>query len=242
MLKYHDDFLNANDRKTLPCSVEALRLGKAFNLPNLKQYAVDTARQYVDEKLHRLFKAIAEKTGPIIYMEGEIPIRERAVTMGARPAVAMLAPPGLAELDDEHSKQILQDIVLLVIGLKHRIRSSGVSIKKQFKDSLQGLKKSTPFLELYLDMDVDYPAFRMESILPVKSNQVTVKCACPSHFGPQDKVSGKHRFTGFKRSDILKLKNDSSGPQPYILLNPFDGAKTMYCWECAGIRGYPWRH
>lgn len=242
MLKYHDGFLNRNDRKTLPCCVEALRLGKIFQYPNLEQYAVNTARQYVDEKLHRLFKAVAKHTGPPIYMEGEIPVRERAVTMGARPAIAMLAPPGLAELNDEYSKQMLRDIVLLVIGLKHRIRGSGESINKKFKDSLQGLSKSTSFRKLYLDMDVDCPAFRVETALPVKSNQVTKPCACPNHFGTQKKRSGKHSYTGYKRAHIVLLGENSNEPQPYILLNPFDGADTMYCWDCAGINGYPWRH
>jgi hypothetical protein len=44
----------------------------------------------------------------------ETPLRPKAA--GARPAVAKLDPPVIANLEDKDEEEILQDIILLVIG------------------------------------------------------------------------------------------------------------------------------
>lgn len=225
--------------ETLPCCVEALKLGKVFGIPELQQYALNAARNHVDKMLHVRFKAIAGIDGPLRYLEKEAPLELAA--MGALPAVIMLAELDTTVfLEDEHAKQLLQDIVLLVIGINHRISEEKGEIQERFTSELYRLScANEAFYKLHMGMNTSL--FRLGSILSPKKNTTAQECACPSHPTTQNRKSGQHKFIGFKRRDIWKTK-DNSGSQPYILPNPFDGGRTMYCWNCAGTHGYPWRH
>ncbi|KUI53462.1 Kelch repeat and BTB domain-containing protein 2 [Cytospora mali] len=205
--------------------------------------------------------------------------------MGVPEAIDMLLPPGTTELEDEQARGILTDIVLLAIGLKHRVVEGQMSERQALQRDLKDLCNYKTFRHYYTELDLECSAFRKEAVLYAKSDEVAHECACPTHTDNQENEgtesegtesegteskatkskaakskaakskaaknkatkgkatqgeaskskTTKKKKSGVKRSDI---KEDSGR---YVLLNPFDGGRTIYCWRCAGNHGYPWR-
>ncbi|KAK7747282.1 hypothetical protein SLS53_001535 [Cytospora paraplurivora] len=230
-------FLPRNAREVLPHCVEVLRLADVFQVAKMKDYAMERARDYIDSALHDRFCVAGSpkvKQG-LYYLGGDKKIELRE--FGVLYAIKLLINYGPVE--SEHGKQILQDIVLLVIGIKHRVqdakedaRDGALTPEQRFLEDLQELCKYEKFLKLYLKLDVKCSAYRKDSVLYAKTNEVIEKCQCPSH--PETRPNNGGPFEKIKRSDIKKDGN-------YVLLNPFDGGRSIYCWDCAGRRGYPWR-
>ncbi|ROV91920.1 hypothetical protein VPNG_09755 [Cytospora leucostoma] len=231
------EFLPRDDREVLPYYVEALRLANEFEVANLKNQAMEGAREYIDSALHDLFRAAVSpkaKEG-LYYLGGDKKIELRE--FGVLNAIKQLINYGPVE--SEHGKQLLQDIVLLVIGIKHRVQDAkenaqdgALTPEQRFQEDIKELCKYEKFLNLYLDLDIECPAYRKDSVLYAKKDEVVEKCQCPNH--PETRPDNGGPFEKIKRSDIKKDGN-------YVLLNPFDGGRSIYCWDCAERRGYPWR-
>ncbi|KUI69168.1 Kelch-like protein 41b [Cytospora mali] len=235
---------------------------------------------------------------PILEEREELDVKNRLLPagtlnlgeMGVPEAIDMLLPPGTTELEDEQARGILTNIVLLVIGLKHRAVEGQMSEQQALQRDLENLCNYNAFRHDYIELDLECPAFRKEAVLYAKSDEVAHECACPAHTDDQEsegtesegteseateskatkskatkskaaknKVAKskaakskaakgkaakgkaskskntKKKKPGLKRSDIKE------GSGQYVLLNPFDGGRTIYCWRCAGNHGYPWR-
>lgn len=95
--------------------------------------------------LHKRFRAFAiKKTGPTVYMEGDQSLRLKAI--GVLPAVAMLAPPDPLYLGDEYAKRLSQDVLVLIISHRARIRLRMNFSHEGFKSELQRLCKNKAVL------------------------------------------------------------------------------------------------
>lgn len=186
------------------------------------------ARDYIDSALHDCFRAVAlpKPEDGLCYLDANTEIELGA--FGALNAIRLLLAKNRVS---QYGTQMLQDIVLLAIGIKHRLQDT--SEKDRFQLDIKELCMYDGFRDLYLELDVECPAYRKDSVLYVKRNEVVVNCRCPDHPAIRPNVGGP--FDKIKRLDI---RHDSGN---YVLLNPFDGGRSIYCWDCAGRRGYPWR-
>ncbi|KAF3761403.1 hypothetical protein M406DRAFT_74357 [Cryphonectria parasitica EP155] len=188
----------------------------------------------VDTKMRIMFQAVTPigNRGPMEWLAQDLQID--LVGEGICAAVRSLEQHmgQLVHLANQ-GPQLMVELARFCLAVQVRAQDWSPADKTKFRNDLGFLwdpARHPTFLNAYLNLNFACRAVRMDTIIVVRKNSHDETCACPC-VRRCDKIS---------RNSLVR--RGPGNPQPYVLVNPFDGGAKLVCQHCDQNCGrMPWR-